>query len=156
MADFDVMEKETLKIRERTSKARGRRKAFRTVLPGMSVRVRGLTGTFSVHDLSARGICLIAGKGIFTTGDQIVLDIAIAGKRYLTNVFAWVARTGQQDVGCEFSPLNRHQEMKLDKLVLEMQKRLIALRRQERVLAEVNKLPEEDYMAEIGPITLVP
>lgn len=107
------------------------RSAYRANIPGLSIRLGG--GQFcSAKDLSAGGASFIPPAGMAFHLDQlIVLDILVAGQLYVQAVECVVVRTTPNITACAFRGLTRVQESRLDKLVLETQKRLIARRKAE-------------------------
>lgn len=130
--DFDVIGELHFQIATREEEIpSGRRQAFRTVTSGLTGRVHGVLDSFGVNDISAGGICLDVAEGVYEKGYQLTIDILIAGKLYLAGLEAHVVRSVDRECACAFDGLSRHQELKLDKLVLEMQKRFIALRKQQ-------------------------
>lgn len=138
--DFDVLGQLRFQMADyEESPPAGRRQAFRTVTSGLSGRVHGALASFAVNDISAGGICLDIAAGRYAKGQQLTIDILISDKLYLADLAAHVVRAEDKECACAFTELSRHQELKLDKLVLEMQKRFIALRKQqqrEEALAE--------------------
>ncbi|QGY41518.1 PilZ domain-containing protein [Pseudodesulfovibrio cashew] len=109
------------------------RQAFRTKVPGLTVRFAGMDGVLEVKDLSATGFAVLdSGRG-FSEGGNLVCDLLINSKLFLGELKARVIRVLDNGiVGINFEELSRQQQAKLDKLVLEVQKRLIALRKQQR------------------------
>lgn len=126
----------------------GRRQAFRAVPPGVRVQVHGKEGTNAVNDVSAGGVCMAADKNDYAKGDALVMDVLIVGKCYLSDLNVVVVRPFPGEIACAFQNLTRHQELKLDKLVLEMQKRYIAQRKQDREAQE-----QESKQANAADIT---
>ena len=110
----------------------GERRAYRTSVPGLAASVAGKDGTFPVDNVSAVGIALHAPGHAFAEGENLRLDLLILGRPYITALPARVARLGEGAlVGCEFTTPDFWQEARLDKLVLEVQKRMIARRKAE-------------------------
>lgn len=68
----------------------------------------------------------------FEKGRLLRLDLLIAGRLFLKGMESLVVRAVPGECACAFQNLTRHQELKLDKLVLEVQKRDITRRRLER------------------------
>ena len=131
MADFDLVG--ALRFEPPAGPAGvGRRRAFRAVPPGLTVRVEGTLDSFDVNDISAGGVCMTAPEIRFEKGRNLRLDLLIAGRLFLKGVEALVVRAVPGECACAFQNLTRHQELKLDKLVLEVQKRDIIRRRLER------------------------
>jgi hypothetical protein len=109
------------------------RKAFRTKVPGLSARFSGLDRVYDVADLSATGFAVIDKEGRFMEKDALGVDLLIKDKLFLGGAKALCMRVHDNGiVGLNFVDLDRQKEIKLDKLVLEVQKRLIALRKKKR------------------------
>ncbi|HEU6437008.1 MAG TPA: PilZ domain-containing protein [Nitratidesulfovibrio sp.] len=110
----------------------GERRAYRTSVPGLAASVAGKDGTFPVENVSAVGIAMHAPGHAFAEGEDLRLDLLILGRPYITALPARVVRLeGAALVGCEFTAPDFWQEARLDKLVLEVQKRMIAQRKAE-------------------------
>ncbi len=110
----------------------GERRAYRTSVPGLEASVTGKDGTFPVENVSAVGIALHAPGHAFSEGENLRIDLLILGRPYITSLPARVARLGGTGlVGCEFASPDFWQESRLDKLILEVQKRMIAQRKAE-------------------------
>ncbi|WP_035065427.1 PilZ domain-containing protein [Nitratidesulfovibrio termitidis] len=110
----------------------GERRAYRTSVPGLEASVAGKDGTFPVENVSSVGIAMHAPGHAFAEGEDLRVDLLIQGRPYITALPAKVARLGDGGlVGCEFASPDFWQEARLDKLVLEVQKRMIAQRRAE-------------------------
>lgn len=112
------------------------RGAFRTSLPGLSIRLD--CGTeYAVRDLSSGGIGFVADPILsaeqgLTLGTVQPLTLCVGGKPYIAQLMGKVVRvTADGIVAMAFENLGRAQELRLDKLVLEIQKRLIAKRKAE-------------------------
>ncbi|MBG3876582.1 PilZ domain-containing protein [Desulfovibrio oxamicus] len=114
------------------SDVEGERRAYRTSVPGLEASVAGKDGTFPVENVSAVGIAMHAPGHAFAEGEDLRVDLLIMGKPYITALPARVARLGEGGlVGCELASPDFWQEARLDKLVLEVQKRMIAQRKAE-------------------------
>jgi c-di-GMP-binding flagellar brake protein YcgR len=106
------------------------RQAFRTRIPGADGRVSGTDRIYEVKDLSATGFALGCSDGSFKEGQEFKVDLLLNRKPFITEIGAKVMRVlANGIVGCNFLGLDRRQQIKLDKLVLEVQKRLIAMRK---------------------------
>jgi len=111
------------------------RKAFRTKVPGLAARFPALQLTLDVMDLSATGFAVLdkAKDRTFKEGQSLELELLIKGKLFLSGAAAQVIRVLDNGIaGMNFVDLDRQKQIKLDKLVLEVQKRLIALRKKKR------------------------
>jgi hypothetical protein len=109
------------------------RKAFRTKVPGLTARFPGLDKVFEVKDLSATGFAVLDPSKGFREGQVVDVDLLISKKLFLGSASAQVMRVLDNGiVGINFVDLERQKQVKLDKLVLEVQKRLIELRKKQR------------------------
>lgn len=109
------------------------RKAFRTKVPGLNVRFPALEKTFEVKDLSATGFAVLDPDKGFKEGQSLDAELLINKKRFLSGINAVVMRVLDNGIiGINFVELGRQKQAKLDKLVLEVQKRLIELRKKQR------------------------
>lgn len=109
------------------------RKAFRTKVPGLTARFVGQERPFDVKDLSATGFAVLEPDADLSEHQQIECDLLINNKLFLGRVKAEIRRVLDNGIiGINFIELDRKQQAKLDKLVLEVQKRLIELRKVQR------------------------
>lgn len=109
------------------------RRAFRAKIPGVTVTVPGKPAPFEVADLSAMGLAFLDSSKGFTEGTVIEFDLLINKKVFLTKLTAKVMRVLDNGIiGCNFEGVDHRKEVKLDKLVLEVQKRMIALKKKSR------------------------
>ena len=110
-----------------SSSARG---AFRTSLPGLALRIEGYPSAYSVKDFSVNGLAFSAGNDSFEVDQQFRVDFVLGKKELLTGLDIKVVRDiGKGLMGCIYVDLDKYQEARLDKLVLEVQKRMILLRK---------------------------
>lgn len=106
------------------------RKAFRTKVPGFHVKVEGKV--YEVKDLSASGFAVGDTAKALKEGTSTQVSFYLNKKLFLAEVNAEVVRVLDNGiVGFNFMELERRQSIKLDKLVLEIQKRLIELRKKQ-------------------------
>ncbi|ADU63089.1 MAG: PilZ domain-containing protein [Pseudodesulfovibrio sp.] len=109
------------------------RKAFRTKVPGLMARFPALGKVFEVKDLSATGFAVLDLDRGFKEGQAVEVDLLIGKKLFLAAASSEVMRVLDNGiVGINFIDLERQKQVKLDKLVLEVQKRLIELRKKQR------------------------
>jgi len=109
------------------------RKAFRTKVPGLAVRFPALKKVFEVKDVSATGFAVLDPEKGFKEGQSLEVDLLIKKKVFVAECKAVVMRVLDNGIiGINFVDLGRQQQAKLDKLVLEVQKRLIELRKKKR------------------------
>ena len=109
----------------------GRRAAHRE-------RVRGLVAlwgdggdrTYVVHDVSASGLSLVDPDGALAAGRAGRVTLAIGPRTLIAGLPVTVVRVTETGLaGLAFGELSLRQEAWLDKLVLEIQKRRINLRK---------------------------
>ncbi len=111
------------------------RQAYRTRVPGLDVRVVTQVGPqdFPVSDISATGFAFTDNPRNYSSGMEFSFDLLLGKRLFLGNLKAKVMRVLDKGIiGCNFMEMERRQEIKLDKLVLEVQKRLIELRKAKR------------------------
>jgi len=111
------------------------RQAFRTRVPGLDVRVITKAGPqdFPVSDISATGFAFADTPRNYSSGMEFSFDLLLGKRLFLGDLKAKVMRVLDKGIiGCNFMEMDRRQEIKLDKLVLEVQKRLIELRKAKR------------------------
>lgn len=106
------------------------RRAFRARVAGLGARVHAHDRAYPVKDISATGLALLDESRHFRQGESLVLDLEIHRRPFLRDVSVTVVRVLEGGiVGLDFTGLDRRIEQRLDKLVLEIQKRLIDLRK---------------------------
>jgi len=124
--DFEIKVDEEDKLRQ----------AYRTRVPGLDVRVITKSGPqdFPVSDISASGFAFADNPRGYNSGMTFSFDLLLNKKLFLGDLKGKVMRviTEKGIIGCNFDGMERRQEIKLDKLVLEVQKRLIELRKAKR------------------------
>ncbi len=111
------------------------RQAYRTRVPGLDIRINSKRGPldFPVSDISALGFAFEDNPRGYSPGQEFTFDLLLAKKLFLGDLKAKVMRVLDRGIiGCNFLVMERRQEIKLDKLVLEVQKRLIELRKAKR------------------------
>lgn len=112
------------------------RQAYRTRVPGLDVRIVTKNGEqdFPVLDISASGFAFADSPRGWSNGQDFEFQLLLAKRLFLDEVKGKVMRVIDEKgvIGCVFRDLDRRQEIKLDKLVLEVQKRLIELRKAKR------------------------
>ncbi|NJB67188.1 c-di-GMP-binding flagellar brake protein YcgR [Desulfobaculum xiamenense] len=108
----------------------GQRRAFRTKIPGLEVILKPTEKRFTVLDLSAMGLAFKDATKGFTEGEQLEFDLLLNKKLFLPELKARVMRVLDNGIiGLNFENNDHRKEARLDKLVLEVQKRMIALRK---------------------------
>lgn len=107
-----------------------KRQAYRVAIPGLEVVSLSTGLTHKVRDLSASGLAFEAAPG-YSSGQSLSVRLILHNKIYLENVEIKVVRCREDVVACSFLNLSFQQEAKLDKLILEVQKLLIARRKRQ-------------------------
>lgn len=103
-----------------------RRQAYRVVARGLNIMIQGRSTPLPVHDLSVAGLAFRDEAQSLTLGQAFQFDLLIKDKVWVDGVAAKVVRTWNRDMtACIFEGLTRSQETMLDKLTLEIQKRMI-------------------------------
>jgi c-di-GMP-binding flagellar brake protein YcgR len=102
------------------------RAAYRVNVEGISARTpKG--DIFALRDLSFTGMGLNAKLPTSAEGTVVLMDILISDKLYISHVKCKIVRCMSDGVvACQFVDVSHAIEVKLDKLVLELQKRRIA------------------------------
>ncbi|GAB7080048.1 PilZ domain-containing protein [Megalodesulfovibrio paquesii] len=123
------MEQDDFSI-EMPEEGENKRKAYRVRATGLELWIPKLNMSVAVSDISASGIALHeVPEGALAWGEVFACDLLLNKKLYIAGLFAKVRRLfANGEAGCTFEELDPRKESRLDKLVLEVQKRLIALR----------------------------
>lgn len=133
------------------------RSRFRVVSEGVSARLAwperpdGGLDSFDVDDISAGGLYMRSPAGMFEVGQNIVLDVLVLGRCCVGGLKAHVVRSTENGCAVAFEELSRNQELRLDKIVLEMQKRGIAQLKKEQLEEEARRAREEVAPVECDP-----
>lgn len=108
------------------------RQAFRATLPGLTAHVASPTALLPVKDISATGLALVDEQARLGHGHEFECDLILNKTILISGLKAKVARQFEGGViGCSFLDLTPRKEAALDKLVLEVQKRIIARQKAE-------------------------
>lgn len=111
----------------------GHRRAFRTSVPGLTVRIGGSPKDIAVKDFSATGIAVAAGSGWSDTDSTVKIKLLLNGKLFLDDLKARVVRLADAGIiALDFMELDRRKQGRLDKLALEVQKRIIDLKKRKK------------------------
>jgi c-di-GMP-binding flagellar brake protein YcgR len=109
------------------------RKAYRTRVPGFLAKMEENGKIYAVKDVSASGFAVEDPSGTLREEQTHTVTFYLNKKTFLAEVRARVVRVLDNSIaGLNFVDLDRRQSMKLDKLVLEIQKRLIELRKRQQ------------------------
>lgn len=112
--------------------AKSKRQAYRVSFPGLAIRILGRKLPYPVIDLSATGLAYRDEEQSFTLGQKIRLDLYVRDKVWVEGLAAKLVRIRDNGLtACVFEDLTTAQERLLDKLTLEIQKRLILKRKQQ-------------------------
>jgi hypothetical protein len=107
-----------------TSDSPEKRACFRVAPCDLFLRVHELQQALAVRDISTAGCCLDAPAARFSEGRILGGDLYVADAAYLTDLRVKVVRRITENrAACSFQNLTHQQELALDKLVLETQKR---------------------------------
>jgi hypothetical protein len=99
---------------------------YRVATHGLSMYLDDTEQAFDIGDLSSSGCNLRAPAELLAVGRIFDSDLHIGHTSYLTNLKLKVVRhVTDNSVACVFQSLSRQQEITLDKLLLEIQKRNI-------------------------------
>ena len=128
------------------------RRAFRARVAGLGARVHAHDRVYPVKDVSATGLALLDETRAFRQGESLVLDLEIHQRPFLKNLPVKVVRVLEGGiVGLDFGQLDRRMEARLDKLVLEIQKRLIDMRKARELAEKQEAEPGPDGPGDQGP-----
>jgi len=117
-----------------------KRQAYRVHYPGLAIHIQGHEGSYAVLDLSPAGLAFRDERQSFTLGQNIRLDLFIRDRVCVQEIQAKIVRIRDAvKVACVFEDLTRQQERLLDKLTLEIQKRLIDQRKRKQQEGNVEK-----------------
>jgi len=106
------------------------RQAYRTRVPGFFACFPEVDAQCPVKDLSATGFAIVDEQHRFTEGNEYKAELRIKEKVFLDEFTVKAKRVLDNGlVGFTFHKLDRRSQLKLDKLVLEVQKRLIAYKK---------------------------
>ncbi|NMC48406.1 MAG: PilZ domain-containing protein [Desulfovibrio sp.] len=121
------------------------RRAFRARVVGLAVRVHSHGRDYPIRDISATGLALLDETRGFRQGESLVVDLEIHRKAFLKDLPAKVIRVLENGiVGLDFMQLDLKAEERLDKLVLEIQKRLIDLRKARDLARQQIETPDAE------------
>ena len=102
-------------------------------MPGLTARFPGLDQVYDVLDLSATGVAVREEGGRFVEKEMYDVELRIRNRLFIGGALAMCMRLHDGGVvGFNFVDLDRQKQIKLDKLVLEVQKRRIALQKKKR------------------------
>ena len=108
------------------------RKAYRAEIPGLAVVLSPGKERLPLKDLSYSGFAAEDTGQILAADTEQKADLVIRNKLVLVGVTIKVVRIIKPGlVGCIFLNLNHQEETRLDKLILEVQKRRIAHTKEE-------------------------
>ncbi len=106
------------------------RRAFRAEVPGLEGVIKEKQQGYPIKDISATGFAILAPNSGMKQGENLHMDLMLSKRLYIGELPCQVVRVLDNGiVGFDFLALDRRQEARLDKLVLEVQKRIIAKKR---------------------------
>ncbi len=106
------------------------RHSYRAHVYGIEVRVNKGPRCYNLADISVTGCAFRVSNVPWAIGDKLKIQLEVKGRVILSSLDARLVRiTPNNTVACSFDRLTEKQEFALDKLVLEIQKRIIALNR---------------------------
>lgn len=143
MSDFDDFDDFDFSL----PTSHGLRQAYRALVQGVAavVPTRGL---YAVRDISALGLALLAPCDAFADGEHFRLDLFVDGEPYIEGLMVHVVRRDADLVACCLDGPNKAQEVHIDKLVLEVQKRFIAERKAAQLRNDESEEPKRDIGAD--------
>jgi len=107
-----------------------KRQAYRVAVRGLSIRIDGREEVCPVVDVSATGLAFVDRKQSLSLGENIRLDLYIKNRVWQEKIAAKIVRIWNQGMtACVFEHMTKYQEQSMDKLTLEIQKRLIDQRK---------------------------
>lgn len=111
----------------------GKRKAYRVTAPGLEAHFKQKSAYYKIKDLSATGMAIVDKELGFKKGQKFAVDLTLNKRRYVSGIKAEVVRCAEDGtVGLMFHELEFNKEVRLDKLVVEIQKRAIEYRKRMR------------------------
>ena len=111
------------------------RKAYRVSIPNLKVIIKDISKEFQALDISAGGVAFSLPQKMAPSlkeGQEIELSLVIRTKVFLEDLKAVLVKVKDDFAACEFREMPLRQEARLDKLVLEVQKKMIALQRKKQ------------------------
>lgn len=119
------------------------RNTYRVTVTNLKFKENDTGEVFQVLNLSAGGFCIKQWdrEPQLAPGDRLTGDLLLNGKVYVGSLIVRVVRISNDLLGCEFVELDYRDEIRLDKLVLEIQKKLIS--RKKKAQAKEEDLGQE-------------
>ncbi len=114
-----------------SEEVQGQRSAYRALVHGIEARVNTDAVLQPVVDISVSG-CAFQLTPSFTVkeNDELLIQLEVRGRVIIAQLKVRVIRvTAQGIAACNFINLSPRQEYALDKLVLEIQKRIIEMKK---------------------------
>ena len=111
------------------------RKAYRVSIPNLKIKIKDRPGEFEALDISVSGVAFSLkendNQGLETDQD-VEISLIIRQKVFLKELQGKLVKVTDTFAACEFGDIPLKQEALLDKLVLEIQKRMIELKRKKK------------------------
>ncbi len=106
------------------------RHSYRAHVYGIEARVNRGSRCYNLADISVTGCAFRVSNVPWAVDERLKLQLEVKGRVIIAGLEARLVRvTPNNVVACSFERLTEKQEYALDKLVLEIQKRIIALNR---------------------------
>ncbi len=106
----------------------GARQGFRAEVQEVEIFEEARGVLLSVKDISVTGCLVCAKEHTFKLGEVFLADLHVHKQPYIVKIKARVVRVlPGGGFGCCFEDMDRRQEAKLDKFILEVQKQQIAM-----------------------------
>ncbi len=106
------------------------RHSYRAHVYGIEARINKESRCYNLADISVTGCAFRMNNVPWSVGERLRIQLEVKGRAIISGIDARLVRiTSNSIVACSFEKLTEKQEYALDKLVLEIQKRIIALNR---------------------------
>lgn len=120
------------------------RKAYRVSIPNLKIKIKDRPGKFEALDISVGGVAFSLKKNDdhgLEAGQDVEISLIIKEKVFLKELQGKLVKVTDTFAACEFEDIPLRQEAILDKLVLEIQKKMIELKRKKK---EQNESDEKE------------
>ncbi|MFN2268923.1 MAG: PilZ domain-containing protein [Desulfonatronovibrio sp.] len=111
------------------------RKAYRVSIPNLKIKIKDRPGEFEALDISAGGVAFSIKENDnpgLEAGQEIEISLVIKERVFLQELQGKIVKVTDTFAACEFGDIPLKQEALLDKLVLEVQKKMIELKRKKK------------------------
>ncbi|WP_045215280.1 PilZ domain-containing protein [Desulfonatronovibrio magnus] len=111
------------------------RKAYRVAVPNLKAKIKNMPEEFPALDISAGGMALslshMKEHGL-EEGLEVELSILIKNRVFLDEIKGKIVKIDDNMAACQFSEITLRQEARLDKLILEVQKKMLEFHRKKK------------------------